>query len=131
MQSIENFLEIWNKRDLAQTRSLLANSKARVYNNLNVTLTKSASNDYTVRINYIESIKRRKGEMKKFLQWLIAQADKGGFNLSMAVQPAGRHYEDTPSKEKLKEITERFGFTVRFEYPDGLGYEMMRSSIIK
>lgn len=130
MQALENFLETWNKRD-EPTQSPLVNSNSKIYNNLHVVLSKSARDNKTVRINYIESKRRRKGEMKKFLRWLTTQADKGGFNLSMAVQPINRHYEESVPKEKLKETAEGVGFTERFEYPDGLGYEMIRVALAK
>ena len=64
--------------------------------------------------------------MKKFLNWITEQATKEKFDLSMAVQPCNAHYEDSISKEKLKEVAIRYGFKVKFEYPDGLGYEMVR-----
>lgn len=125
MQAIDTFLETWNKRD-KPSEGPLTNTQSRKYNNLNVVLSQSARNGRTVRINHIVSNKKRKGEMKKFLRWMAAQADKGGFDLTMAAQPIIRHYEDGVPKEKLKETAESFGFEERFEYPDGLGYEMIR-----
>lgn len=125
MQAIEKFLAAWDTRD-APVSSPLVSQNSKIYNNLHVVLSKSGRDNKTVRINYIESKRRRKGEMKKFLKWIAAQADKGGFNLSMAVQPINRHYEESVPKEKLKETAVGVGFTERFEYPDGLGYEMVR-----
>lgn len=130
MQAIDTFLATWDKRD-KPTENPMTNPKSRKYNNLNVVLSKSARNGATVRINHIVSNKKRKGEMKKFLRWMATQADKGGFELTMAAQPISRHYEDSVPKEKLKETAESFGFVERFEYPDGLGYEMIRYPAVK
>ena len=79
-----------------------------------------------MRINYIKSLSRQNGELKTFLQWITEKATKGKFNLSMAVQPCNSHYEEAVPKEKLKEVAERYGFAMKFEYPDQLGYEMVR-----
>lgn len=122
MENITTFINEWNKRD----KSEFGSTRSKTFNKLDVEISKSGRDDYTVRINYIQSNKRRKGELKKFLSWITKQADAGEFNLTMAAQPCGRHYEDVPKKEKLKEISEKYGFTVRFEYPDGNGYEMVR-----
>lgn len=130
MKAIDTFLETWNKRD-EPAASPLTNQISRKYNNLNVVLSKSARNNNTIRINYIVSNKRRKGEMKKFLRWMATQADKGDFEVTMAAQPVNRHYEDGVSKEKLKEVAESFGFEEKFEYPDGLGHEMIRYPAVK
>lgn len=122
MENITNFMNTWNERDSSES----FNTRSKIFNKLDVELSKSGRDDCTVRINYIQSRKRRKGELKKFLTWITKLADANEFTLTMAAQPCGRHYEDTPKKEKLKEIIERYGFTVRFEYPDGNGYEMVR-----
>ena len=66
--------------------------------------------------------------MKKFLKWITKEADNGGFNLTMAAQSTSRHFEDSPSKDKLKTVLEKFGFNSNFEYPDKKGYEMERVS---
>ena len=130
MQAIDTFLETWNKRE-APAESPLTNTNSRKYNGLDVVLSQSARNGRTVRINHIVSNKRRKGELKKFLRWIVAQADKGDFDLTMAAQPINRHYEDGISKDKLKETAEKVGFEMRFEYPDELGYEMIRHPAAK
>ena len=123
MKTINDFMDTWNKRDNTETDD----SHSKIFNKLEVELSKSGRNDYTIRINYITSKTRRKGELKKFLSWITKQADLNKFDLSMAAQPCGRHYEDLPKKEKLKEITEKYGFVEKFEYPDGIGYEMTRA----
>ena len=122
MKMINDFMNIWNKRDKTETGA----TRSKIFNNLEVELSKSGRDDYTIRINHILSKKRQKGELKKFLSWITTQADTNKFVLSMAVQPCGRHYEDVPKKEKLKEISEKYGFVEKFEYPDGAGYEMTR-----
>lgn len=119
MQSIDNFMTEWSKREAASS-----NLRAKIYNGLHIEISRSSRNNSTIRINHIRTTNPKKGELKKFLKWITTQATKGQFNLSMAVQSTGRHFEDTPPKDKLKSIAESFKFSVRYEYPDKIGYEM-------
>ncbi len=61
------------------------------------------------------------------MKWITNLANKHELTLTMAAQPTGRYDEDKPNKNKLKEITEGYGFKLKYEYPDGLGYEMIRA----
>lgn len=125
MKSTEAFLNEWNNNSKIIDSDKSGNTRG--FSNLMVQLSKSASDDYTMRINYIKSTKRKKGELKKFMTWITNLADKNELTLIMAAQPFGRYDEDKPNKHKLKEITERYGFELKYEYPDELGYEMARS----
>lgn len=125
MTTVDTFLSAWGQKEKPE-QSPLVNPRAHIFNNLLVELSKSARDDNTVRINHIKSLKRQSGELKKFLQWITAEASKNKFTLTMAVQPCTSHFEESVPKEKLKEVARRYGFEVRFEYPDKLGYEMYK-----
>lgn len=122
MISTDTFLSEWNKRENSETRH------SKLFNDdLEAQLSKSGVGDHMIRINHIKSLKHKKGNLKRFLKWITDHADKNEFSLSIAVQPTGRYDEDVPKKDKLKEVVGRYGFKLKFEYPDGLGYEMIRT----
>jgi len=123
MQSIDTFMADWSSRQDAPAHT----SRAKIYEHLLVELTKSARDNKTVRINHIKSTYNRSGDLRTFLKWITGEADQKSFSLTMAVQPSGRHFEDAPNKDKLKTVAEKYGFRVKFEYPDNQGYEMERN----
>ena len=116
--NIDTFLTNW-----ANVSEELPNTSTRLYNDLEVTLTKSGR-DNTVRLNSIKSRKQKKGRATDFMKWLIKEAKAGEFDITLCAQPWGYSFEDTPKKEKVKTWLEGLGFIVKWEWPNEDGYEM-------
>jgi len=123
-ESVDKFISDWTSN--SQPTKIKVRT-TRVHRNFEVEISPSARRD-TVRLNSIRSLNPKCGELKKLLNWLAKKADKHGVTLTMACQPFGFGWsgDEFPDKDKLKDIAERYKFVVKFEYPDGDGYEMVR-----
>lgn len=118
MSSIDIFLTNWANMSEEKPSTLI-----RLYNDLEVTLTKSGREN-TVRLNSLKSKDQKKGNATKFIKWLTKEARKGDFDITLCAQSWGYSFEDLPKKGKIKEWLLNLGFTVKWEYPEESGYEM-------
>jgi hypothetical protein len=121
MSSLDDFMVEWNTRPSGTP----LNKRARLFDNVLEIEVSVSGRPNTLRINSIRSLKLKSGKVSQFLNWITKRADKGKFTLRLAAQPFGWNKDELPQAGKLKEIVERFGFKVEYEYPDN-GYEMIR-----
>ena len=120
-KAVSGFLADWSKT----SKEHKTKKRKRTFNNFEVEISPSVR-FLTVRINSIYSTKPGSGQLNKLLSWLSKRADKHGVILTLCAQPFGWNKDDLPDKDKLKQISERYGFSLNYEYPDGYGYEMIR-----
>ena len=119
---VDQFISEWK----SASRAVDGQPRKRLYgDSLHVEISPSARTN-TVRINSIKSINYGSGELKKLLTWLTKRASKHDIVLTLSAQSFGWNRDDLPSNDKLKEIVERYGFKLKFVYPDNDGYEMVK-----
>lgn len=118
---VQDFLNEWKENTLAHSTK----PRARTVANFDVELASSAR-FLTVRINSIFSTKRKSKNLSKLLGWLAAKADEHNVVLTLCAQSFGWDKDSLPNKNKIKALVEKYGFEVKFEYPDKDGYEMIR-----
>lgn len=124
MNNVDEFLNAWVK----QTTAVEYDANIRRYGNMLVQLSKSGRFS-TVRVNFIKSAARRQGEASAFLNWLNEQADKYDFAVTMCVQPVVIFGDETAlRKDQLLSWVKKYGYKVRYDYPDGNGTEVARVS---
>jgi hypothetical protein len=117
----DKFLTDWANN----TEQSTTHPHRRVFMGCEIVLQESGRSN-TVRLSALRAQEPRKGAGTKFLKWLGKQADKHGFDLTMAAQPWGHSFEPLPSKEKVLEIARKTGFEIQWQYPDQQGWEMVR-----
>lgn len=122
MTNIESFMNTWEVNSKPLPNKLL-----RQFNNLEIGMSISGRTN-TVRLNHLKSLKKNEGYATKFIKWLVKEADKNNFHVTVCAQPFGPYYLDGDNldKELLKTWFEKYGFEVKFLYPDNAGYEMER-----
>lgn len=123
MSHIEAFFAEWKNNSKPHKSSMMKH--IRMFNDVEVALSKSACTN-TVRVNSLRSNDQRKGEATKFMKWLTRRADKQGFFVTLSAEPFGWNKDDAMDKDQLKEWMEKYGFSVKWEWPDEDGYEMIR-----
>ncbi len=117
--NIDTFLSNWENKS-----EEIPNTSRRLYNELEVTLSKSGRYN-TIRLNALKSKDKKNENATKFMRWLIKEANKGKFDITLCAQPWGYSFEELPKKEKLRDWYLGFGFIVKWEMPDNNGYEMV------
>lgn len=122
---VQDFLNEWEENTLAHE----SKPRNRTVGNFDVEISPSAR-FLTVRINSIFSTKRKSGKLSLLLGWLATKADEHNVVLTLCAGPFGWDKDSLPNKNKIKELVEKHGFKVRFEYPDKEGYEMIRWPLV-
>lgn len=117
----DKFLTDW----INNTQQSARHPRRREFMGCEVVL-QASGRDNTVRLSALRAGECRQGAGTRFLKWLGRQADRHDFQVTMAAQPWGHSWETLPSREKVLEIARRAGFQIRFQYPDGAGWEMFR-----
>lgn len=121
MDNIDNFFNSWNNI----SQPIENNSRLRKYGNLDIEISRSFRYN-VIRVNSLKSNKRRNGEATAFVKWLCKQSDKHGFLITLAAQPFGIDDSLIPNTSQLVSWFKKHSFTEKYEYPKGVGTEMLR-----
>lgn len=121
MNNIDSFLETWKNKSSVSKK----HTRAREFDGVLVELSKSGRTN-TVRLNALKTTSPKNGLASHFISWLIKEADKNKFNISLCAQPFGHYRDNGPSREQLEKWLSKYGFKAQFTYEDQLGTEMYR-----